>query len=296
MVTDLCNAVLENDIDRITALLRGGCDPNLQSPTGETPLGLAAGYDDLQTIELLLEAGADPNYKKTTTVPIIEAAGGGHIEVVQLLLSRGANIEMADEDGETAMHAAAASNHLPVLELLLRSGAKPDARSNTAGKRTPIIIAAERQNWDIVERLRSFATEEDLQHPLLTRVAGTRVSPRDLGQFMDAARSGDANAVIRCIESGVSVDIQTSTGLTALMNAANMGRHEIVELLLSRGADPNVQDHDGDTAIVFAANGGHLTVFKRLYQLSNKASRQRAEKAAEFNKKLASQYPEWGSL
>ena len=51
------------------------------------------------------------------------AARKGHIEVLKLLLDKGADISVANADGWTPLNAAASSGHLEVVKLLLDQGA-----------------------------------------------------------------------------------------------------------------------------------------------------------------------------
>ncbi|KAI8051592.1 ankyrin repeat-containing domain protein [Syncephalis plumigaleata] len=51
------------------------------------------------------------------------AAGEGDNERIQALLSNGINANVADDNGYTALHAAASYNHLSTIELLLKHGA-----------------------------------------------------------------------------------------------------------------------------------------------------------------------------
>jgi ankyrin repeat protein len=65
----------------------------------------------------------DDQYRDT---PLIYAAARGHVEVVRGLLEGGANIEKANANQWTALHAAAWKGHLEVCRLLLDLGAKVD--------------------------------------------------------------------------------------------------------------------------------------------------------------------------
>ena len=62
------------------------------------------------------------------------ASGGGHVEIVKLLIERGANVEAKDAAGETPLHVAVAKGRAACVAELLRSGADAWAHKNAQGK------------------------------------------------------------------------------------------------------------------------------------------------------------------
>ena len=93
------------------ALISAKADPNLADPDGETPLMLAAEFDDSDIVGRLIEAGADPNAAdKDSRTALIRAASwscGGKTKVKRILLRGGANPRLVDNDGKTAEDIAA---------------------------------------------------------------------------------------------------------------------------------------------------------------------------------------------
>jgi ankyrin repeat protein len=61
--------------------------------------------------------------------PLIMAAGAGHVDVVSLLLDRGASIDQIVPEDENALIQASASGHLNVVKLLVAHGADVNARA-----------------------------------------------------------------------------------------------------------------------------------------------------------------------
>jgi len=124
--------------------------------SGATPLLFAADRSDVPLMRLLLELGADPllpNVNNTTplmaaagvgTKEALEEAGEEHeaLEAVAMLLDRGADVNGVDNNGDTAMHGAAANNYPRVVNLLANRGADPKvwSKPNKSG-RTPLYIA-----------------------------------------------------------------------------------------------------------------------------------------------------------
>ncbi len=151
-------------------LLQHDADPNARDKHGKTPLHYAAISGARCSVELLLRHGADPNAKdadgntplhkagneKTALIlaehtevaknnegqtPLHLAAERGYTRVIELLLSRGADVNDADSKGNTPLHYAAERCKAETAKLLLKHGADPTAR-NAEGK-TPVDVARE---------------------------------------------------------------------------------------------------------------------------------------------------------
>ncbi|KAK9291445.1 hypothetical protein L1049_019393 [Liquidambar formosana] len=67
------------------------------------------------------------------------------------------------------------------------------------------------------------------------------------------AREGEVENLLKCVESGVSVNLKDSEGRTPLHWAVDRGHLNITELLVSRSADINAKDDEGQTPLHYAA-------------------------------------------
>ncbi|EER93669.1 hypothetical protein BDA96_01G143800 [Sorghum bicolor] len=107
------------------------------SVSGVTALHAAALDGKLDTVRYLLDNGADPNKKdEPGEVPLHCAAKYGHDEVAKLLLSRGANVDMAYFHG-TPLHIAAVHGKADFMKVLLEQHADPNKISEALG--TPLV-------------------------------------------------------------------------------------------------------------------------------------------------------------
>ena len=186
-----------SDIALVEALLRHGANPNVQlekapplggagSPAavGATPYLLAAASHDVTVMRMLVDAGADPKIRTTTGLtPLMVAAGAGRVqdlsedekqaalEAVQLAVELGADVGAMNEDGLTALHAAAAKGADAVVQFLIAKGAKIDVRDKY--QRTPLSIAAgERLPW-IPDGLRLSDMIQPSTRDLLLKLGAT---------------------------------------------------------------------------------------------------------------------------
>ena len=91
------------------------------------PLHIVAQEGHVEVVKLLLEKGANIeaiNNQGFTSLWI--AAYKGHTEIVKVLIAAGANIEAIDDEGYTPLEVAARNGHVEVVKLLLEKGAKVD--------------------------------------------------------------------------------------------------------------------------------------------------------------------------
>jgi ankyrin repeat protein len=80
----------------------------------------ASSGDFADAVELLLQRGADANVQGTLEgfTPLMTAAAEGLVEVVRLLLAAGADRDLEDKDGDTALSFARQNGHAEVVALL----------------------------------------------------------------------------------------------------------------------------------------------------------------------------------
>jgi ankyrin repeat protein len=125
---DVFEAAALGNSERLKELL--GCVPELArtwSPDGVTALHLACFYGQEQAVECLLNAGADASARACNeqgSTPLQEAATAGHLNIVLLLLARGAEGDLPNFQGWTALHLAAHYGHQDIVEALLLSGTR----------------------------------------------------------------------------------------------------------------------------------------------------------------------------
>lgn len=80
------------------------------------------------------------------------ACAGGHEELVELLISRGADIEHRDKKGFTPLILAATAGHEKVVDILLNHNADIEAQSERT-KDTPLSLACSGGRYEVVELL-----------------------------------------------------------------------------------------------------------------------------------------------
>ena len=198
----------------------------------------------------LLERGADPFADSAAgDPPLTLAVRLGWTQLLSRLIAIGVDFDARDQHGMTALHLAAALRREPVIRQLILHGASPNVRA--ADGQTALGVALSSGRRDLADWL------DWRQWPLPRRA----LQPADLPA---AASVGDADAVRRLIELGMSIDAVDAQGCTALLRAAGGGHRAVIDLLLARGADPKVAARTGATPLSAAVSMRQIEIVDRL--------------------------------
>ena len=93
--------------------------------TGASPLAAAVHYGHVEITELLLSKGADVSFAEKSfgaTPLLFLASQNGHLATAEFLLSKGADVNRGRADGTTPLRIAAQQGHLAIAEVLLSKG------------------------------------------------------------------------------------------------------------------------------------------------------------------------------
>ena len=207
-----------------------------QAPDGSDRFYQAIRNDDLATLRTLTR-DADINTRdRQGQTPLMLTAAFGSPEAVRLLVTAGADIRAVSTGGVTALHWAAANP--AKVRLLLDAGADVNAASQIG--RTPLIVAASANGSAEAVRL------------LLAKGAKVNVAD-DVGitPIAAAAIVDDGDVVKLLLDNGADVNLQATTGqaATPLMGAATNGNLEIARTLLDRGANPKAVSGDSAATV-----------------------------------------------
>ncbi|XP_047427140.1 KN motif and ankyrin repeat domain-containing protein 2 [Mugil cephalus] len=167
-------------------------------------------------------------------------------------------INMADGNGNTALHYTVSHSNFPVVKLLLDTGLCNADKQNKAGY-TAIMLTA----------LAAFHSDSDLQTVLqLLRTGDVNAKASQAGQtaLMLAVSHGRGDMVRALLSCGAQVNIRDDDGSTALMCACEHGHVDIVRQLLSvPGCDATLTDNDGSTALSIALEASQNDIAVLLY-------------------------------
>ncbi len=251
--TALHRAALLGDTVAAGRILQAGAsvDATVQSlqeyssEWGDTPLHTAAAAGHLQIVELLLDRGADVSAVNQMGATALHRAID-HPEVVRTLLAHGADADATDERGRTPLSWLARYPQPEAIALLIDSGANPSAADHRG--ETPLHRAALWASTDAIELLLAAGAEVNAR-------ANLQTTPLHFAVRHDTPAS--VELLLSCSADVAAAD---EVGWTALHDVAARGKVEFAHLLLAAGADPDAADHYGSTPLHQAARHGHLQV------------------------------------
>mmetsp|Transcript_29934 Transcript_29934/g.95657 ORF Transcript_29934/g.95657 Transcript_29934/m.95657 type:complete len:420 (-) Transcript_29934:2457-3716(-) len=117
-------------VSEMQALINKGVSLTSIDESGYTALHYAAGRGHVQATELLLSAGATNHSTDMADPPLLMACQSGFVKVVKCLLQWGAPLNVTNMQGRNCVHLAAANGHYEVLDFLIEKGADVNHKDN----------------------------------------------------------------------------------------------------------------------------------------------------------------------
>jgi len=225
----------------------------------------AASSGDLDEIKAQLGKGVKiDDFNTSGYTALMKAAAAGHVNVVEYLMSQGANANLfkhntptgkinGADHGFQAIHAAVENGHLDVLKKLYeatRSGAKI------------VNISTKDASGFTVLQLAKETLKKTSNAVLIAKLNGIIAYLQSLPEFhvsakavFEAVEKDDFNALKTAIENGANPNEKnSSTGDTALHLALAHGNAKMIEFLIENGAFVKLKNNKGESAWDFISD------------------------------------------
>lgn len=210
-------AIMKQDVSDLKRALDSGVKPDIPDKYGFTPLMQAAQKGYIEMIEVLIEYGADVNFQNDSgKTSLMLAAYSGKLQAAKELRYHKADYAIQDRGGSTALHWAMDGGNVELLDFFIEDKAN--------------IECTDYNGWTPLLRI--------------------------------AAVTGNANVAGTLVRAGAKINTKDKDGKTALMMAVVNGHHALVTLLLQKNVDISIENDYNSTAYDMAKSMGRLTVIR----------------------------------
>jgi ankyrin repeat protein len=316
----LMTATRAGSVAAVKCLIGRGADVNARERwQGETALMWAAAANHADVVRVLIEQGAQLDARSSMAdfvrrqtglvvlprghwTAVMYAARQGAVDAARTLAGAGANLDLFDPDGTTALVLAIINAHYDTAAVLVEAGADANIADTTG--MAALYAAADMSTlpWMFGRNAPSTSDKTtcvELMRMLLdhgadpnarlktvlmqrTHTSGDGVLGEGSTPFMRAAKSADLPVMKLLIEKGADPLLTEQNHTTAMMLVAGLGWRDgnaaiptrdrgtvedaiaAVTLLLDHGADINATNDAGDSAMHAAAFRGSEGIIKFL--------------------------------
>nr|WIK87613.1 ankyrin repeat protein [Oriental turtle dovepox virus] len=222
-VKKLFNFICKNDVASVKNYLEKGVNPNEKNKDNCTMLYIAVEHRHMDIIKLLLDRGADPNiYSSNCMTPLHSVAVIIPIGKILKLITKYGNLVTLTNYLSTFFVYNETKN-IEIAKMLIQNGAL--VNTNNMKNITPLHIASSSGSYKMVELLLSHGANVNALNSYGETPLHYSVSINDL------------NVTGLLIENGTNVNVANKDSITALLIAVEIGSIELVRLLLDKGAD-----------------------------------------------------------
>ncbi|XP_065826100.1 uncharacterized protein [Oscarella lobularis] len=243
--TSLMMACQKGHLNTVSLLVSKQSDINIKEKNGWTALHFASFYGQTAVTEYLIEhCGVNVNEQNDNGwTSLMMACQKGHLDTVQLLVSKQCDINIREKDGWTALHVASYHGQTAVVteDLIDHRGVNVNEQNDVP------------DDWSL-----PMMGQEDQLETVVLRLCDINIRTKDGSTALHVASSNGQTAVTEYLidHCGVNVNEQNNDGRTSLMNACQKGHLDTVQLLVSKQCDINVRTKSGKTALFLSCSGG----------------------------------------
>ncbi|KAM4704908.1 uncharacterized protein WCC33_009720 [Rhinophrynus dorsalis] len=265
----------------VRALLQKGAHVDARTKDNYTALHIAAENCKPQVVQTLLGFGAQVQLKggkaKETPLHVAARIKDGE-KVAEMLLKSGADVNVEQENGETAMHIAAQHGNLRMITALIEEGGELTWQSKA--KENPLHTAVRHCHLPIVEVILNYLANERSRKDAIECVNQANKdgeTPLHLAaavkKDMIHSEDEDVNIIKKLMEYDADISLTTNqTSETPLHYCARVGNEDVLLEMISHIGTSQIQQSmnkqakNGWSPLLVAAEQGHTEIVKILLQ------------------------------
>ncbi|XP_069498133.1 KN motif and ankyrin repeat domain-containing protein 4 [Ambystoma mexicanum] len=214
-------------------------------------MGSTTDKETRESLRLVCKEWFRVSSQKSSSPPLVEAHLKEFRSISPRLLEKVLN--MADGNGNTALHYSVSHSNFPIVKLLLDTGVCDVNHQNKAGY-TAVMLTP----------LASAETDEDMKVVLRLLQQGdvnTRASKGGQTALILGVSHGRSDMVRVLLCCGADVNVQDDDGNSALMIACQNGHVEIIKLLLAQpGCNIALTNKVGNSALSIVSQSAHSSI------------------------------------
>lgn len=193
---------------------------------------------------------------------LIAAASMGHPDVVEYMIKatgKGANsyLNWGDKNGWSAIMHAAKAGSVESVTILRDAGANPNVYDNEL--KSPAFLAAEAWNAALLKALLEPRKNTVIPNPNVKNKQGETIATI-------AIKNNRRDFLELMKELGANFDEADSQGVTPLIYAVKLGSRESIEFLLGLGANINAINFAGDSPLILTIKSGNNAMMTYLLE------------------------------
>jgi ankyrin repeat protein len=219
-----------------------------------TLLHRASYCGQVEVVRLIVNRGADINIRDANNNTALHlAAESGRVDIIKLLLDEGMSVNLTNTNDSTPLHVSAKFGHLEATKTLVERGAAIN-NTNKIGV-TPLMVAAHFGNLETFRYLTKEGADINIRNN------------KNYSALHYAAGSGCVDIIKLLLDKGISVNLPNKDKFTSLHVCAKFGQLDATKALVERGAAINNTNKDGVTPLMVAAKHGKLEIFRYLTEI-----------------------------
>ena len=249
--SEILELIRQDLADELRAVIADGADVNEREHEGGWTILMSAVRSDevnLEIIDILLEAGANINATDEFDETALKKAvynpyNETNMKLIKILAEAGADVDTVNDEGWTPLMEAAYHGNPDVVKLLVRLGADVNIERNGLRALDYAYGNELMTGTNALKELEILTPPRSPEHTVTDE------------EFIEICQIGAFEQIEKALKSGANVNARDTSGATMLMKAVDEHEKpnpELIRLFLHYGADVNVRN-DRDSLLIRAA-------------------------------------------